>query len=106
VHEQQQAHHRGEREVRRDHQAPLRQTVDNDAAEWSDQARDSEEEEDEPRLRVRSGEDTRPDAERDEHRPVAEHREELPAEQKADVPAVEDRAHAGPSSRGRSGRRR
>ncbi len=93
VHKEQEAHHRGEREMGPDHQAPLGQPVDDDAAERSDQARHAEEEEDDSRLRVRSGQDPGPDAERDEHRPVAEHRKELPAEEEADVRAAEDCAH-------------
>ena len=80
--------------MRPDHQSPLGQPVDDDAAERRDEAGQSEEEVDEPGLRVRSGQDTSPDAERDEHRPVAEHRQELPAEEEADVRTAEDRAHA------------
>ena len=99
VHEQEQAHRRREREMRHDHQPPLRQPVDDDPAERRYEPGHAEEEEDDPGLRIRPGEDPRPDAERDEHRPVAEHRQELAGEEEADVRAAEDGAHASYAAR-------
>ena len=96
VHEQQQAHHGREGKVRPDHQTPFREPVDDDPAERGHQTGQSQEEEDDPGFGVRSGQNTGPDPEGDVHRPVAEHRQELPAEEKADVPAAENRAHASP----------
>ena len=54
VHEEQEAHHARERELRRDHQRPLGQPVDDEAAERRDEARSAEHEEDEARLRSTS----------------------------------------------------
>src|SRR5207253_4297692 len=93
VHEQQQAHDRGEAQMRRDHQRALAQPVDDEPADRRDQPGEREHEEHEPGLRVRAGQNLRPDAEDDDHRPVAEHRQRLASEEQAHVAACDQRAH-------------
>ncbi len=93
VHEEQQADDAGHRDVRRDHQRSLAHAVDEQSAERRGEAREREDEEDETGLRVRAGQHLGPDAEDDDHRPVAEHRERLPREEQTHVAAAEQRAH-------------
>src|SRR5581483_3392429 len=95
VHEEKKAHHAGEGELRADHQRPLHDSVDEEAAERRGEAREREHEEDEPRGAVRPGELLRPDREREEHHPVAEHRDGLAGEELPDVPACEQGSHDG-----------
>jgi len=94
MHEQQQADQCGERQVGCDHQAALGKTVDDEPSERRDHAGRAEAEEDDSRLGVRAGQDARSDAERDDHGPVAEHRQRLPSQEEADVAATEQRPHA------------
>ena len=91
--EDEEADHAREREVRRDHQGPLAQPVDDEAAEWSDEPREREHEEDESGGTVRPRQHLRPDAEDDDHRPVAEHRHELARHEEAHVAPLQQCAH-------------
>src|SRR5439155_23061825 len=78
---------------------PLAQPVDDEAAEWSDEPREREHEEDESGGTVRPRQHLRPDAEDDDHRPVAEHRQGLAGEEQPEVRPREQRLHQARNTR-------
>ena len=93
MHEEEQAHHSSECNVRHDHQAALGEAVDHETAQWRNEAHEREDEEHEPRGARRSGQRLHPDRKDHEHHPVAEHRERLAGQQQADVRAREELPH-------------
>jgi hypothetical protein len=62
MHEEQQAHHPGQRDVRHDHQPTLGQAVDHETAEGRGEAGECKDEEHEPRRTGGSRQRLHPDA--------------------------------------------
>ena len=79
--------------VRRDQKRPPPKTIDNHPGHRRKQRRKGKGEEHETGVRVAAGEGLRPDAEDDDHRPVAELRQRPAEEEDACVPNCENSAH-------------